>query len=743
MKKFGKNDPEFTALALGERSEELDASAIAPEDRAEFEELKRFSEQLSRDLKAPAGDDDIGERRLEDLKESVQRSEGGTAVLRFPGWFSAVAACFTMGSITALVVWTNRDSLEIADLPVEVAAVAEKAPEPAAPPEERKTERPNQDSRPLSEPTRSTGSSQPMQLNQLEMLINAPASSGSEYKDLAISLNDSLAQTEEMRVFDAKPLALGDDGAVAFGPSVATSSRGQGVPMAQPRTLALSKSIEQPRLPEPDRLVRAELPNREGYSRIDETPFTSPLDSPLSTFSIDVDTASYANVRRFIDNGQLPPTDAVRIEELINYFRYDYPLPTDEKPFSVTVDSASAPWNQAHRLVRIGLQGQVVSQAQRPAANLVFLVDVSGSMSSQNKLPLAQKALSLLVDQMRDDDRIAVVVYAGSSGVALPSTTANNKETIKHAIENLRSGGSTNGASGIESAYATAQRHFVEGGINRVILCTDGDFNVGISDQGALTRLIEEKAKSGVFFSAVGFGQGNYRDDMMEVLSNRGNGNYAYIDGETEARKVFVEDMLGTLMTIAKDVKIQVEFNPAKVASYRLIGYENRALAARDFNDDKKDAGEIGSGHSVTALYEIVPAGGEAVEPMVDPLKYQSATVEEGSEELLTVKLRYKQPDADTSQLIERPFVDAGQTLQSANDDLRFAASVAAFGMVLRNSEHVGEYSLSEVESLASGSLGSDRGGYRREFLDTLRKAKSISAAQQRDAAPQGASALE
>lgn len=353
-------------------------------------------------------------------------------------------------------------------------------------------------------------------------------------------------------------------------------------------------------------------------------------------------------------------------------------------------------------------------------------------MSDQNKLPLVQRAMNLLTDQMGVEDRIAVVVYAGASGLALPSTTANNQETIQHAISNLKSGGSTNGGAGIELAYSVAQKHFIDGGINRVILCTDGDFNVGTTDRGSLTRLIEEKAKTGVFFSALGFGRGNYQDATMEELSNKGNGNYGYIDTFKEARKVFVDDMLGTLFTIAKDVKIQVEFNPAKVAQYRLIGYENRMLAKEDFNDDTKDAGEIGAGHTVTALYEIIPTGVSSnPTPSVDPLKYQATAISEtqsksDSREMLTVKLRYKQPDEDVSQLIEQPFVDSNETFENASTDLRFASSVAAFGMRLRQSEFAGEITLEEIRQVIEKSLGNDPRGLRSEFLELVEKATPL-----------------
>ncbi len=500
---------------------------------------------------------------------------------------------------------------------------------------------------------------------------------------------------------------------------------------AQP-VLSLNRlSLALPPSPAPDYRIQREDSNREGYARIVENEFKNPLDHPLSTFSIDVDTASYANVRRFLNQGVLPPTDAVRIEEMVNYFAYAYEEPKDDHPFATLIEAASAPWKPEHRLVRIGLKGKEIEKADRPNANLVFLVDVSGSMSNPNKLPWVKESLKMLTEQMGTNDRVAIVVYAGASGLALPSTTANNKETILHALDRMRSGGSTNGGAGINLAYKVASDHFIEDGINRVILCTDGDFNVGTTDQGSLTRLIEEKAKTGIFFSAIGYGMGNYQDSMMEELSNRGNGNYAYIDSLQEANKVFVEDLLGTLMTIAKDVKIQVEFNPTQVNAYRLIGYENRKLAKEDFNDDTKDAGEIGAGHTVTALYEIVPVGIELETPSVDPLRYQTSDDRSRrnavSDELLTVKLRYKEPDADTSQLLEFPFAQAPQAIEQASTDLRFAASVAGLGMLLRDSQHKGDITFSDVINLAESAKGSDTNGRRSEFVGLVRKARDLS----------------
>jgi Ca-activated chloride channel family protein len=469
--------------------------------------------------------------------------------------------------------------------------------------------------------------------------------------------------------------------------------------------------------------------NTESYARIEDNPFVAVQHEPLSTFSVDVDTASYANVRRFLNDGRLPPPDAVRIEELINYFTYDYPQPEGAEPFSVTLESTQAPWKLEHRLVRIGLKGREIPAGERPASNLVFLLDVSGSMQSEDKLPLLQQALKTLVVNLSERDRVAIVVYAGASGLVLPSTA--NKRAMLDALNALEAGGSTNGGQGIELAYRVARENYIEGGNNRVILATDGDFNVGVTNEGDLTRLIEEKAKSGVFLSVLGFGSGNVKDSTMEKLADRGNGNYAYIDTLSEARKVLVSQMGATLYTIAKDVKVQVEFNPAQVAGYRLVGYENRLLAAQDFNDDTKDAGEIGAGHSVTALYEVVPAGQPVPgAPSVDALKYQQpaagAADSAASGELLTVKLRYKQPDGDTSQLLSVPLSDTGSSYEQASADTKFAAAVAAFGMLLRGSEHKGSASYEAVLELGEEGRAEDREGYRAEFLQLVKKARDL-----------------
>ena len=472
----------------------------------------------------------------------------------------------------------------------------------------------------------------------------------------------------------------------------------------------------------------AEPANAEAFDRIVDNPFLRVSPPALSTFSIDVDTASYANVRRFLNQNTRPPKDAVRIEELLNYFPYDDPPPTGDDPFSVHIEVAGCPWNAEHRLARIGLKGRPIADDKRAASNLVFLIDVSGSMNEPNKLPLVKEALRMLVEQLGENDRVAIVVYAGASGLVLPSTSCLRKPEILSAIDQLQAGGSTNGGAGIQLAYDQAVKNFIPKGTNRVILATDGDFNVGITDDDELVRLIEEKAKSGVFLSVLGFGMGNLKDGKLEKLADKGNGHYAYIDSIQEARKVLVEEMGATLVTIAKDVKIQVEFNPAQVGAYRLIGYENRLMRDEDFNDDTKDAGEIGAGHHVTALYELVPAGKEADDVAgVGPLKFQKpAPPAAPSEESLSVKLRYKQPDGETSRLLERGAIDDGRAFGRASDDLKFAAAVAGFGMLLRDSPYKGSLTFPGVVELAESSIGPDPSGYRKEFLGLVRKAQAL-----------------
>ncbi len=459
--------------------------------------------------------------------------------------------------------------------------------------------------------------------------------------------------------------------------------------------------------------------NTEEYDRIHENEFLAAKENPLSTFSIDVDTASYSNVRRFISYNQLPPKDSVRIEEMINYFTYEYPQPSGEHPFSVATEISESPWNKENRLIHIGIQGKSLNYGELKPGNLVFLVDSSGSMSSPNKLPLLKKSLRMMLDELGKQDRIAIVAYAGSAGLVLPSTPATEKETIINALESLNAGGSTAGGQGIELAYKVAKKNLIDGGNNRVILCTDGDFNVGVSSTGDLVRLIEEKRKDDIYLTICGFGMGNYKDGRMEQISNAGNGNYFYIDSIRESKKVFVTEMRANMFTIAKDVKIQIEFNPAKVKAYRLVGYENRMLKKEDFNNDKKDAGELGAGHTVTALYEIIPAGSNQKVNGVDELKYQKsvATNASATSEIMTLKLRYKPAQSNTSSLITIPVQDRGTKLAQSSNNFRFSAAVAGYGMILRDSKFKNSLTLNEVIAMARNSVGNDVDGYRREFI--------------------------
>jgi len=482
-------------------------------------------------------------------------------------------------------------------------------------------------------------------------------------------------------------------------------------------------------------------PSNETYTRIIENELKDVAREPLSTLSIDVDTASYANVRRFLNQNMAPPPDAVRIEELVNYFPTSEEGPTAEakEPFGVRVEMAPCPWQPEHRLTRIAIKGREMDKDLK-ASNLVFLVDVSGSMDEPLKLPLVQQSLRMLTEQLGEGDRVTMVAYAGSSGLVLPPTSGEKKGEIIAAIDRLKAGGSTHGSAGIQLAYEQAVSCFIKGGVNRVILCTDGDFNVGVSSPKELEKLITQKAKSGVFLSVLGFGSGNLKDRTMETLADKGNGNYAYIDSLSEARKVLVEQMSGTLITIAKDVKIQVEFNPAAVRSYRLIGYENRLLAKEDFNNDAKDAGEIGAGHSVVALYEVVlanlPPGAEP-RPLVDGLKYQTATAAPvkladaaKNGEVMTVKLRYKEPEGMTSRLLEVPVKDEGRTLTASSAEFKFSAAVAGFGLLLRDSSYRGSLSWETVRKLGIDGKGTDKLGYRGEFLQLIDKARGLKAGQ-------------
>jgi Ca-activated chloride channel family protein len=467
--------------------------------------------------------------------------------------------------------------------------------------------------------------------------------------------------------------------------------------------------------------------DRERYAEIETNPVFATIDTPVSTFAVDVDTGAYSNARRFLAQGRLPPSDAVRVEEFINYFDYDYPIPASpEQPFSVHTELALAPWNGDRWLLQVGLKGFEVTREQLPASNLVFLLDVSGSMHSADKLPLVKTAMRKLVTQLRPQDRVAIVVYAGAAGLVLPATSGADHATILAALDGLQAGGSTNGGQGIQLAYSIARDNYIEGGVNRVILATDGDFNVGTVNQSALEDLVSRERNSGVALTTLGFGQGNYNDQLAERLANLGDGNHAYIDTEREAHKVLVDELGANLLTIARDVKIQIEFNPAVVAEYRLIGYENRLLAREDFNNDQVDAGEIGAGHTVTALYELTPVSSGA--QRLPPLRYQSAAPVGGlGNEVAYLKLRYKQPDEDRSRLIEQP-VRLGEHIGAGSEQLRFAAAVAAFGQALRGGTYLDGYRLDDIAALARASAGPDPFGLRGELIELIGTAASLSA---------------
>ena len=473
-----------------------------------------------------------------------------------------------------------------------------------------------------------------------------------------------------------------------------------------------------------------DLADTEEYNGFVENRFISTQQEPLSTFSIDVDAASYSNMRRFINQGKLPPSDAIRTEELVNYFSYGYEKPTGNDPVKISAEAGACPWNPQHRLVRIGIKAREIADKNLPASNLVFLIDVSGSMYGPTRLELVKSSLKLLVNNLREQDRVAIVVYAGSAGEVLPSTSGSDKQKIREALEQLTAGGSTAGGAGIQLAYKIAKNNFIQDGNNRIILCTDGDFNVGVSSAEGLEQLIEKERKSGVFLTVLGYGMGNYKDNRMQVLAEKGNGNHAYIDNMQEANRVLVSEFGGTIHTVAKDVKLQIEFNPQHVQAYRLIGYESRLLNKEDFNDDTKDAGEMGAGHNVTAFYEVVPVGVKSnLGGSVDDLKYQQPQptvkpVLTGSKELLTIKLRYKQPDGDVSRKMELPLIDNKGDNVSA--DFRFASAIAMFGQLLRDSDFKGEATFDKVIALAKTSLDNDDQGYRREFVRLAETAKQL-----------------
>lgn len=702
--KINLDDPNLTAFALGELSgAEQAAMEQAVASSPEAQEFVAETQQLSRLLKSEYAAD---QHPLPERSPNIVRMEEQRRLWSSTQWGSLAAALAIFAVLGALAVSTiQRDSGTIAreiarkerqNLPLaNSSTIVEALPEATV------------ETQPATVPA------------QQDYLAMQPAAPPNTTPDFHLDGRTSAAAGE---YYEKRNLA--EAGKVKkSAPALARMMKPMG---------ALSES---------------ELPSRyrqdfdtATYDHVSENPFLQAASNPLSTFSIDVDTASYSNVRRFINSGSLPPKDAVRVEEMINYFSYDYHEPEGDKPFSIDLDATACPWDASHRLLRIGLKGRDVTTENRPASNLVFLLDVSGSMMPAERLPLVKQAMGLLVEKLTEKDRVAIVIYAGGSGLALPSTTGDRKEAILRALEDLKAGGSTNGAEGIELAYKVAADNFIKGGVNRVILATDGDFNIGVTNQGDLIRLIEEKAKTGVFLSVLGVGTDNLKDSTMQKLADKGNGNYAYLDSLDEARKVLVEQVNGTLMTIAKDVKIQVEFNPARVASYRLIGYEKRMLRKEDFNNDKVDAGEIGAGHTVTALYEIVPAGTGAADPAasippVDALKYQApnpasmATTQVApklSQEMVTVKLRYKKPDGDTSELTERSFVDNGSKFENAAPDLKFAAAVAEFGMILRDSQYKGKGTIGAVIEWAQEGKGRDTAGYRAGFIELARKTQTL-----------------
>ncbi|MCR8667682.1 von Willebrand factor type A domain-containing protein [Aestuariibaculum sp. M13] len=470
------------------------------------------------------------------------------------------------------------------------------------------------------------------------------------------------------------------------------------------------------------------IPNNESYATVKENDFKDVTKNPLSTFSVDVDKASYSNVRRHINNGNLPPIDAVRIEEMINYFKYDYQQPKGDVPFSINTELSTCPWNKNNLLLHVGLQGKDIPMEDLPPSNIVFLLDVSGSMNSPNKLPLLKSSLKLLLENLRPEDRVAIVVYAGNSGLVLPSTSCSEKKTIIDALESLSAGGSTAGGAGLKLAYKVANENFLKKGNNRIIMATDGDFNVGLSSNSEMEQLITSEREKGIAISVLGFGMGNYKDDKMEIIADKGNGNYAYIDNLLEARKVLVSEFGGTLYTIAKDVKFQLEFNPAHVSKYRLVGYENRLLNDEDFEDDTKDAGEIGAGHTVTALYEIIPSKNN--EKNDRGLKYQTSELTNQaleSNDLITLKLRYKKPDKNKSLLIEQSVKNTTVAINQTSDNFRFSASVAEFGMLLRNSKYLGTTTWESAYNLAKESKGNDEEGYRGEMIRLIKSAELLS----------------
>ena len=775
--KIDANDPKWTAYALGEITDEKERAEIeivleeSEEMRRLVEDIRRTAGFLKAELRAeqPAGLTQAQRERIE------ERANAGKSRLGWrPAWALATAAAAVL--LISFVAIRHLGQVRPAPQDNQIAAVM---PKDLPPVPERQEEIPAapgtyQNTAPAAEGKVKTESGsvasslrESYRQKSLENVPAAPAApqiladsaataraqvaekkanelpaaSGHEIDAAKVKADETFGSGNAMGQGVGGGIAGGVAGGAISAPSLSMQTSSY-LPSAQNESMTANDARygrPWPVPPPPRRPRKGMFPpwqkpggdfNTEAYDSILDNPFLEAAENPLSTFSIDVDTASYSNVRRFLDGGSLPPKDAVRIEELVNYFDYDYKGPKNDKPFAASFEITEAPWKPEHRLLRIGLKAREVASGKRPDSNLVFLLDVSGSMADQNKLPLVKESMTLLVDQLRESDQVAIVVYASDTSVFLKSTSGDQKEKLRHAIERLHAGGSTNGASGIQLAYQTAKESYIKGGINRVILATDGDFNVGITNRGDLTRLIEEKAKSGIFLSALGFGMGNYKDATLEMLANKGRGNYAYIDTLNEAKKVLVEQINSTLVPIAKDVKIQVEFNPQRVSSYRLIGYEDRIMAKEDFNDDAKQAGVIGAGHAVTALYEFVPVGVSESKRGVDPLKYQKPaqlSSASQSDELLTLKVRCKEPEKDTSVLSEFSVKESKEKFGNASQDFKFAAAVAAFGMALRDSPYKGNANLESALDWAKAGKGEDEHGYRQEFIRLIHRAISIS----------------
>jgi Ca-activated chloride channel family protein len=791
--KIDANDPRWTAYALGEIEDEQERAEIesilevSPEMRRLVEEIRSTGNVLSQELKAEPAVDLTSAQRM---RIAEKANSGRTWFGLRPVWVLATAAALVLVSVITIrqmkQIQKTPQQIQVAQVMPEQKApapiqtqVTQPAPavQPAAGTAKTLRTVPNKTAVPDTDQAKSEESRKPEVLapatlaavanqNQIttsvqDALLESSSTTGQVMQEKTITLlppvntdmtdvinvMGGVVRSDADSVFGNTNQTFGGaasnnvnvqrDGIsvndVRFAQSGIVSPGRLDPEMVSEFKLVLTPVSPPPCCGRPPLLPVQRMPgkfNTEAYDHILDNPFLDVVQNPLSTFSIDVDTASYSNMRRFLDGGNLPPKDSIRIEELVNYFDYDYKGPKDEKPFAVNFELTEAPWAPEHRLLRIGLKGREINQARRPDGNLVFLLDVSGSMADWNKLPLIKESMRALVDRLTEADRISIVVYASDADVLLPYARGDQKEKIMQAIDRLHAGGSTNGGAGIQLAYRTAQENFIKGGTNRIILATDGDFNVGITNRGDLARLIEEKAKTGIYLSALGFGMDNYKDATLEMLANKGHGNYAYIDTLNEAKKVLMEQIDSTLVAIAKDVKIQVEFNPRIVSSYRLIGYEDRVMAKEDFNDDAKDAGVIGAGHAVTALYELVPAGTSVPNPGVDPLKYQkplkpSSSAE--SNELVTVKIRNKEPEKDKSVLSEFTVKESKEKFIGASKDFKFAAAVAAFGMVLRDSPYKGTANLERALEWAQDGKGEDLHGYRQEFIRLIHRAISLS----------------